>query len=192
MTALYGDAPLKQVLDLPMRSIKAIDDTDITPLEHELDLVDGSMSISGFQKYLHEHTQLTANGRYSGDIAGMAAFPTITLNAHLNAFFRATGSTWLDFWNATTGSIYAAAVNTRDNTRLPHRHIILTYRRSETSSHVVALEHCTPEPGEIGDDNGMMFSGTFRVTGRIFLDGKIYAGPIGASLSVPSWAELPS
>lgn len=188
----YGDAPLKQVLDLPMRSIEALDDTPTTPLKHVLAVVEGSLDLQGFQTFLHEHTQLTPNGRYGGDVAGNQAFPTASLNAHLDSFFRATGSTWLDFWNATPGSEYEAAVNTRDNTRLPHRHIVIKYRKNATNTHVLALEHVTPEPGSIGDESGVLFSTQFRITGRVFLDGKIFAGPIGALLTVPTWAEVPA
>lgn len=179
-------------LDKPMRKVTYLDGT-ATPLECEVVYIDGDVTIAGLMQYLNEQVVVGGGGQYHGIVHGDAAFPTVTITGKIDKFSSGVTSagTIIDFWQATTGTLYAAAVDATPAGALAgrekHRHVLIEYQKTDTVTSYIALESCTMDSFEFGDEEKGQVQQTHTCRGRVWADGVMIAGRIKASTTAPTW-----
>lgn len=188
---MFGASP-DGFLDVPMRSVTFYDGAT-TPLTFELVFIDGNVSVSNLHKFLNEQVDLEGNGKHHGTVNGARIYPEIQISGKLDAFVSTTtsGGTLLDYWNAQTSTLYAAAVSPTPGVakagRTPLRHVVISYQQTSTISKRIAFEACAMSPAEFQDDEKGQINMSLRCLGRVFGDGALMCGEVGASTTVPAW-----
>lgn len=187
----FGDSD--GFLDMNMRKVTFIDGTATTPLEFELTYIDGNFSVSELHQYLNERIDVGGAGKYHGPVHGDPIYPSITLAGKLDKFSsgEVSSGTVIDFWQARTGTLYAAAENAPPagalGGRESFRHVVVEYEKADSEVAYMAFESCTLSPYEISDDEKGTISIPLMCMGRVFADGVMIAGRIGSSETAPSW-----
>lgn len=172
-------------LSFTYATLKIIDDT-ATPIEHELVLRDGDVSISNLKApYLNESVNTQSNGQHRSTVPGERIYPEISLSARVDEM--AASNSLLDVFAETTGSSFASATNADSNSPVPHRHITIEYARP-VSSDVQSLSlESVDATMEISDSQSVTISLTGTVKGRAFANGALIAREYGGAASIPSW-----